>query len=75
MIDIGKNKLFTFSKLFENLQFFRICILRLQKVLLQYDPKKFFLEKYQNGYKKMLNFYADFSNSLMPAFRNAPNKS
>jgi hypothetical protein len=34
--------------------FFRICILRIQKCY--YDPKKFFLEKYQNN----AEFYADF---------------
>jgi hypothetical protein len=38
--------------------FFRICILRLQKVLLW--PKKIFFEKYQNGYQKNAEFYADF---------------
>ncbi len=44
--------------MFENVQFFRICILRLQKVLLW--PKNFFLEKHQYGYKKNAEFYADF---------------
>ncbi len=38
--------------------FFRICILRLQKVLLW--PKKIFFEKYQYGYPKNAEFYADF---------------
>ncbi len=34
IIDMGKKIIFTFCKMFENVQFFRICILRLQKVLL-----------------------------------------
>ncbi len=38
-----------------------------------YGPKNFFLEKYQYGYQKNAKF--KISNSLMPAFRNAPNKS
>ena len=47
--------------------FFRICILRLQKVLLW--PKKIVVEKYQYGYQKNAEFYADFE------FVDAPNKS
>ncbi len=43
--------------MFENVQFFRICILRLQKVLLW--PKIFFF-KYQYGYQINAEFYADF---------------
>ncbi len=38
--------------------FFLICILRLQKCY--YDPKKIYLEKYQDGYQKDAEFYADF---------------
>jgi hypothetical protein len=41
--------------------FFRICILRLQKVLLW--PKKF-LEKYHYGYQKHAEFYADVDAGL-----------
>ncbi len=39
-----------FAKWLKMYSFFRICILRLQKVLLW--PKKLFLEKYQYGIKK-----------------------
>jgi hypothetical protein len=38
------------------------------------DPKKFFLEKYLNGYKKTQNFML-ISNSLMLAFRNLKAKN
>ncbi len=59
MIDIGKqNNFLLFAKCLEMYSFFRICILRLQKV--DYDPKNFFLEKYQYGYQKNAEFYADF---------------
>ncbi len=40
MIDIGKKLLFTFCKMFESVQFFRICSYSMQKVLLW--PQKFF---------------------------------
>ncbi len=35
-----------------------------------YDPKKNILDKYQYGYQKNAEFYADFK---FVAFRNAPN--
>ncbi len=44
--------------MFENVQFFRICILRLQKVLLWHQ--KIFLENYHYGDQKHAEFYADF---------------
>jgi hypothetical protein len=52
--------------MFENVQFFRKCILRLQKSAIM-TQKKIFL--------KNINMGIEISNSLMPAFRNAPNKS
>jgi hypothetical protein len=58
-----KNNFLLFAKCLKMYSFFCICILRLQKVL--YDPKKFFLEKYQYGYQKTQNFML-ISNSLMP---------
>ncbi len=53
--------------MFENVQFLRICFLNLQKVLSWLQ--NFFLEKYQYGYQKNAEFYADFE------FVDAPNKS
>jgi hypothetical protein len=53
-----KNNFLLFAKCLKMYSFFRICILRLQKVLLW--PKFFFLEKYQYGYQKHAEFYADF---------------
>ncbi len=45
--------------MFENVQFFfafafKVCI------KCYYDPKKIFIEKYQDGYQKNAEFYADF---------------
>jgi hypothetical protein len=60
LIDIGKKITLLFAKCLKMYSFFRICILRLQKVLQYYDPKIFFLEKYQYGYQKHAEFYADF---------------
>ncbi len=72
LIDIGKKITFYFLQNVWNVQFFRICILRLQKVLLW--PNNFFLKKNINvGIKKTQNFLL-ISNSLMPAFRNAHNQ-
>ncbi len=48
-----------FAKCLKMYSFFRICILRLQKVLL-WPQKKIFLEKSQYGYQKNPEFYADF---------------
>ncbi len=44
--------------MFENVQFFRICILRIQKVLLW--PKKFFSWKISMWVSKNAEFYAGF---------------
>ncbi len=55
---LEKNNFLLFAKCLKMYSFFRFCILRLQKVLLW--PKKFFLEKYQYGYQKHAEFYADF---------------
>jgi len=46
MIDIGKKITFYFLA-----KCLKMCY---------YDPKKFFLEKYQYGYQKNAEFYADF---------------
>jgi hypothetical protein len=73
MIDIGKKLLFTFCKMFENVQFFSHLHLKYAKSAFM-TQQNFFLEKYQYGYKKTQNFML-ISNSLMPAFKNVPNKS
>jgi hypothetical protein len=73
MIDIGKEKLFTFCKMFENVQFFSHLHFKNPKSAIM-TQNFFFLEKYQYGYQKTQNFML-ISNLLMPAFRNAPNKS
>jgi hypothetical protein len=56
----------------ENVQFFTHLHLKYAKSAI--ITQKFFLEKYHYGYKKTQNFML-ISNSLMPGFRNAPNKS
>ncbi len=58
-----KNNFLLFAKCLKMYSLFRICILRIQKV--HYDPKNFFLEKYQYGYQKTQNFML-ISNSLVP---------
>jgi hypothetical protein len=73
MIDIGKKPLFTFSKMFENLQFFSQLHFKIAKSAIM-TQKKFFLKNIDMGIKKTQNFML-ISNSLLPAFRNAPNKS
>ena len=45
--------------MFENAQFFSAFAFKVCKKC-YYDPKKFFLEKYQYGYQKNAEFYADF---------------
>jgi hypothetical protein len=64
MIDIGKKLLFTICNMFENVQFFRICIISLQKCY--YDQKRLFVKNINMGIKNA-EFYA---NSLMPALKN-----
>ncbi len=59
--------------MFENVQFFSHLHLMNAKSAIM-TQKNFFLEKYQYGYQNNAEFYAD-SNSLVSAFRNAPNKS
>jgi hypothetical protein len=54
-----KNNFLLFAKCLKMYRFFRICILRLLLLLL-YDPKNFYLEKYQYGYQINAEFYADF---------------
>jgi hypothetical protein len=66
MIDIGKKLLFTVCKIFENVQFF-------SHLHLKYG-KSFFLKNINMGIKKTQNFML-LSNSLMPALKNALNKS
>ncbi len=58
-----KNKFLLFAKCLKMYSFFRICILRLQKVLLW--PQKFFLKNINLGIQKTQNFML-ISNSLMP---------
>ena len=53
-----KNNFLLFAKCLQMYSFFRICILRLQKVLLW--PKFFFLQKISIWVSKNAEFYADF---------------
>ena len=47
--------------MFENVQFFSHLHFKIAKsAIMSYDPKIFFLEKYQYGYQKHAEFYADF---------------
>ncbi len=73
MIDIGKKQLFTFSKMSENVQFFSHLHFKNPKSAIM-TQKIFFLKNINMGIQKTQNFML-ISNSLMPAFRNAPNKS
>jgi hypothetical protein len=59
MIDISKKLIFTFCKMLENVQFFSHLHFKIAKSAIM-TPKKFFLEKYQYGYQKNAEFYADF---------------
>ena len=45
--------------MFENVQFFSHLHFKIAKSAIM-TPKKFFLEKYQYGYQKNAEFYADF---------------
>jgi hypothetical protein len=51
MIDIGKKKLFTFCKMFENVQFFSHLPLKYAKSA-DMTQKKFFLKNINMGFKK-----------------------
>jgi hypothetical protein len=68
MIDIGKKITLTFCKMFENVQFLHLKYGRSAIM----TPK--IIEKYQYGFQKTQNFML-ISNSLMPALKNALNKS
>jgi len=59
--------------MFENVQFFSHLHLKYAKSAIM-TQKIFFLKNINMGIKKTQNFML-ISNSLMPAFRNAPNKS
>jgi hypothetical protein len=59
--------------MFENVQFFSHLYLKYAKSAIM-TQKNFFLKNINMGIKKTQNFML-ISNSLMPAFRNAPNKS
>ncbi len=59
--------------MFENVQFFSHLHLKYAKSAIM-TQKNFFLKNIIMGIKKTQNFML-ISNSLMPAFRNAPNKS
>jgi hypothetical protein len=58
MIDIGKKLLFNFYKMFENVQFFSLLHFKIEKRA--FMTQKLFFEKYQCGYQKHAEFYADF---------------
>ncbi len=59
--------------MFENVQFFSHFHLKYEKNAIM-TPKIFFLKNIKINIKNYQNFML-ISNSLMPAFRNAPNKS
>jgi hypothetical protein len=59
--------------MFENAQFFSHLHIKYAKSAIM-TPKKFFLKNINMGIKKTQNFML-ISNSLMPAFKIAPNKS
>jgi hypothetical protein len=59
--------------MFENVQFFSHLHLKYAKSAIM-TQKIFFLKNIKMGTKKTQNFML-ISNSLVPAFRNAPNKS
>ncbi len=73
MIDIGKKITFYFLQNVRKCTVFFAFAFKVSKKC-YYDPKKFFLENIIMGIKKTQNFML-ISNSLMPAFRNAPNTS
>ena len=58
--------------MFENVQFFLHFHFKIAKSAIM-TPKIFFLKNINMGIKKTQNFML-ISNSLMPAFRNAPKK-
>ncbi len=58
--------------MFENVQFFSHLHLKYANSAIM-TPKIFFLKNINMGIKKTQNFML-ISNSLIPAFRNAPNK-
>ncbi len=59
MIDIGKKiKFYFFQNVWKCTVFFAFAFKVYKKCY--YDPKNFFLEKYQYAYKKKAEFYADF---------------
>jgi hypothetical protein len=64
---------YTFCKMFENVQFFSHLHFKNAKSAIM-TQKNFFLKNINMGIKKTQNFML-ISNSLMPAFRNVPNKS
>jgi hypothetical protein len=59
--------------MFENVQFFSHLHFEIAKSAIM-TKKNFFLKNINMGIKKTQNFML-ISNLLMPAFRNAPNKS
>jgi hypothetical protein len=59
--------------MFENVQFFSHLHFKIAKSAIM-NQKFFFLKNINMGIKKTQNFML-ISNSLMSAFRNAPNKS
>ncbi len=59
--------------MFENVQFFSQLHLKIAKSAIM-TQKKIFLKNINMGIKNTQNFML-ISNLLMPAFRNAPNKS
>jgi hypothetical protein len=73
MIDIGKKITFYFLQNVQKCTVFFAFAFKVCKKC-YYDPKKLFLENIIMGIKKTHNFML-ISNSLLPAFRNAPNKS
>jgi hypothetical protein len=73
MIDIGKKITFYFLQNVRKCTFFSHLHLKYAKSAIM-TQKKFFFKNIIMGIKKTQNFML-ISNSLMPAFRNAPNKS
>jgi hypothetical protein len=59
--------------MFENVQFFSHLHFKIAKSAIM-TQKKIFLKNIKLGIKKTQSFML-ISNSLMPAFRNSPNKS
>ncbi len=53
-----KNNFLLFAKCLKMYSFFAFTFKDCKKCY--YDPKNFFLEKYQYGYQKHAEFYADF---------------